>query len=427
MQIIVTATALTGFGGSESYAVTVADQLQRLGHDVWLTSTELGDAAQAARDLGLRVVAPAALPAAPEVILSQDGGFAYELAGSHPAVPQVFVAHSDTFDLSLPPGLAGTVQAVVTLYDRVDRRIAALATPHRIVRLSQPVDIERFKPTRPLPERPRVAVTLGNYVHGPRAGLLRRACERAGITLRHVGGFGDEGQTERPEVVLNEADIVFGKARVVAEAMACARAVYVYDHNGGEGWVTSDNRAALAADNFGGQSAPVAITEDRLAADLAAYDPGEGLANRDFVVAHHAAHRHAAALVDVLREVAGEAPVRADAPLQELARLVRLHHRADVRAVLAQADHSRLSARMLAAEAEAAAQRAQAEAAQERARIALEGEARARAEAERHAAATDAAAAAFHAVVRTRRWRALNRVLAPVDALRRPWRRRGAA
>src|SRR4051794_553604 len=455
MQLVVTATALTAFGGSESYAATVADHLQRLGHDVWLTSTELGEAAQGGRDLGLRVVGPGALPPAPGAILSQDGAFAYELAASHPSVPQVFVAHSDTFDLSLPPAVAGTVQVVVTLYDRVDRRVAALATDHRVVRLSQPVDVERFKPTRALPPRPRVALSLGNYVNGPRAELLRRACERAGITLRHVGGYGDEGQTRQPEHLLNEVDVVFGKARVAAEAMACARAVYVYDHNGGEGWVTAANRAALAADNFGGQSAPIQVTEDRLVADLERYDPVEALANRDFIVAHHAAHQHAAALAGLLREVAGASPVRADAPLQEMGRLVRLYHRADIRAFLLQADNSALVTRVHAAEADAAAARADAQAAatsaaaqaeradaavgradaavgraraaEERAAAALDAERLAWSEAERHAAATRDAEAAFRAVAHTRRWQAVNRVLGPADRLRRLRRGRPGA
>ena len=163
--------------------------------------------------------------------------------------------------------------------------------------------------------------------------------------------------------------------------------------------MTSANRAALAADNFGGQSAPVAVTEDRLAADLAAYDPAEGLANRDFVVAHHAAHRHAAELAALLDEVAGRPPERADAPLQEMGRLVRLYHRADVRAFLLQADHARMAGRLQAAEADAAAWRADAEAANVRAdaeaRRADTETRRADAEAARAAAAEERAQAAF--------------------------------
>jgi hypothetical protein len=434
MRVVVTATALTAYGGSESYAVTVADHLQRLGHDVWLTAPELGAAAESAAALGLRVVTPGGLPAEADAILSQDGAVAYELAASHPGVPQVFVAHSDIFDLSLPPALPGIAHTVVTLYDRVDRRVRALATDHRVTRLTQPVDVERFKPTRPLPATPRVALALGNYVHGQRADLLRRACDRAGVELRHLGGYGPEGQTRSPEAALNDADIVFGKARVVAEAMACGRAAYVYDHNGGEGWVTNANRARLAADNFGGQSAPIAIDEDRLVADLARYDPDSGLANRDYVVGHHAASKHAAALVELLREASTAPVARPDAPLAEMGRLIRLHHRADAQSFALHADASRLAERLAAAEAELAWARSRAAAEGERAdaeRRRAEEERR-RADAERtraseRAAEVDRLRGAYAALAGTRRWQAVQRLMGPLDRLRlRASRDRGA-
>ncbi len=412
MQIVVATQSLVSPGGCETYTVTVADHLQRLGHDVWLHALEHGDASAAARDLGLRVAAGEdALPPAPDALLVQDGAVAYALADRHPRVPQVLVAHSDVFDLSLPPNLPGMTAAVVTLYDRAERRVRGLAQEHRIVRLAQPIDVERFKPTSALPERPRVALTLGNYVHGERAALLERACERAGLELRHLGAHGD-GVAADPRTAFGEAHVVFGKARVVLEAMACGRAVYVLDHNGAEGWVTSDNRAALAADNFGGQSAPVELDEDRLVADLARYDAATGLANRDFVVAHHAATKHAAALSELLREVAPRrAPV--DAPVREMARLVRVYHRADVQTYQLHAELARRDRRLheLGEELRAA------HAATEASRSALDDARRATAAAERRAAELTA----------TRRWRAVQHVMRPADRLRALVRRRPGA
>jgi hypothetical protein len=431
MQIVVAVHALTLHGGTVTYAITVADHLQRLGHDVWLTAPLMGEAVEPARELGVRVVGLDELPARPDAILSQDAGTAYELAASHPGVPQVYVAHSDIFDFQLPPAIPGVVGAVVTLYDRVEARVRALAGERRVVRLTQPVDVERFKPLRPLPARPRTALTLGNYVAGPRADLLREACARAGLELRHVGTHG-EAATLRPEVVLNQADVVFGKARVVAEAMACGRAVYVYDHHGAEGWVTAGNRAALAADNFGGQSAPVDIDAGRLAADLRRYDAASGLGHRDYVVANHAATKHAAALVGVLREVAAEAPPRVDAPLRELARLVRLYQRADGHAFVMQAEAHRSAAALAEAQADAAdahgradAEAARADAEQARADAAADDAERARQDADGQARAAEDARRAFARLAGTRRWRAISRALAPLDRARA--RRRGSA
>jgi hypothetical protein len=457
MQIVIGTHSLAGAGGTETYTVTVADHLQRLGHDVWLHSRELGRASDAADRLGVRVAREEELPAQPDVVLGGDAAVACELALRYPEVAQVFVCHSDAFDLQLPPQLPGLVAAAVVLYDRVDERVRALAEPvPEILRLTQPVDLDRFKPGRPLPARPRVAMSLGNYAHGERVELLRRACRRAGIELRHVGVL---GEGERPsDQVLGEADVIFGKARVIVEAMACGRAAYVYDHNGGDGWVTAATYAQLAADNFGGQSFPAPVEEDRLVADLAAYDPAMGLVNRDLAVTHHSAARHAAALAGLLgRVAAGASSRRADAPLAELARMVRLYHRADSQAFslraqaealsvqaheahvgerkarelsdVAEARSHALALRVEALEADLAALRADAERTLESARTeaasarselgGLAESARAR---EREASAArgeaDESAKRLQAVAGSRRWRAVQALMSPWDRLR---------
>jgi UDP-2-acetamido-3-amino-2,3-dideoxy-glucuronate N-acetyltransferase len=390
MQIVLSTLSLAGVGGSETYVATAADHLQRLGHDVWLHSLEYGRGSDLAEQLGVRLAHD--LPADPDVLIVQDGVVACTLAGVYPRVPQVFVAHSDLYDLQLPPQLPELTAVVVALYDRVERRIRALGLKHEVIRLTQPVDVERYKPLVPLRERPRVALAFGNYVRGERLGVLRRACERAGLELRHVGlhaapaaesagecpagsGIASAGarrvaaalrrrlRSERvpqpaaappqPAHLLNGADIVFGKARVIHEAMACGRAAYVFDHNGGEGWVTAENYSSLVADNFGGQSHPALIDEDRLVRDLEQYDRGMGIVNRDLAVAHHGATKHAAALVEVLERVAPR-PSPPPGPLDELARTIRLLYRAEARAFGLSAETERLGSRLHALEEELA-------------------------------------------------------------------------
>ncbi len=74
MRIVAAAYSLAGAGGSETYLVTVADYLQRLGHDVWLYAPELGRSSDAAGALGLRSISVAQeLPDEPNVLIVQDG------------------------------------------------------------------------------------------------------------------------------------------------------------------------------------------------------------------------------------------------------------------------------------------------------------------------------------------------------------------
>jgi hypothetical protein len=69
--------------------------------------------------------------------------------------------------------------------------------------------------------------------------------------------------------------------------MACGKAVFVYDHFGGDGWVTPRRYAAMEADNFAGLALPPISTPAQLEAELAGYEADMGIVNRELVVTHH--------------------------------------------------------------------------------------------------------------------------------------------
>lgn len=323
MRIVIGNNTLAGPGGTETYTLTVAAQLQRLAHEVWIHANEQGALADQARDGGLRVPErAAALPDEVDAVIAHDAVTAVQLAERYPAAPLVMVGHSDIFDSHLPPRLPELLAGIVVMYDRVARRIGGMDLGVPVTRLAQPVDVERFKSLRPLPTRAERVLVMGNYVHGERFAMIERACERAGVECVHVGVSAQRRQTLSPVETLCDADIVLGKARVVIEAMACGRAVYSLDHHGGDGWVTSESYATLAADNFGGQATDLVIDENRLAADLQQYDASMGLVNRDLAVRHHAATRHAADLAALLASLSPR-PAPVPGPLTEMARLVR--------------------------------------------------------------------------------------------------------
>jgi hypothetical protein len=322
MEIVV-GTYHLGLGGTESYTLVTAEQLQRLGHDVTILGLQPGPAVEVARLRGLRLVLrEEELPRRCDVLFAQDAIAAYELIVRYPDTPLVHVAHADEYDFCIPPQIPGVVQAIVTLNERLTRHVRSLSVVPEVVRLRQPVDVKRFYPRTALNERPRRALLLGNWVQPDRRRLLQEACVDAGIELGEHGATSG-AYTEHPEVELATCDIVFGKARVIVEGMASGRAAYVFDHNGGDGWVTPDRYELLEADNFGGQAEPVATDLARLRDDLAGYDARMGSANRDLAVANHSASRHAHELVAVFKRLAPRVD-RVDAPFRELSRLARL-------------------------------------------------------------------------------------------------------
>ena len=89
---------------------------------------------------------------------------------------------------------------MVALNDRVARRLEALAVEPEIVRLRQPIDVERNTASTPLPESARRALLLSNNPVADRLGLIERACAAAGLELVRVGG--EAGQADDPRAAL---------------------------------------------------------------------------------------------------------------------------------------------------------------------------------------------------------------------------------
>jgi hypothetical protein len=352
------ATNQLGLGGSESYLLTVAEHLQRLGHDVVVYAAERGRGFEVAAERGIATAQPGEMPGEFDAALVQDAAISYEVAEHSPEAPQLFVAHSEMIDLQSPPQIGEWVGTVVVMNDRVEARMRAYAARRPLVRLRQPIDTDRFVPRTPLPERPRRALLLSNTPHRDRVQMLEAAAAAAGIELVRLGGR--DGQTTDPREALHGADVVIGYGRSVLEGMACGRAAYVYDWKGGDGWVTRESYPRIEADGFGGRSGEETIDAERLRADLESYDAAMGPVNYDLVTAHHRANVHAQELVGLLEGMG--APTPTPAPLGEMARLVRLEWRAHVETLRLSSENADLRGQLAEAhdqlsEAHAAARR----------------------------------------------------------------------
>ncbi|MDX6696702.1 MAG: hypothetical protein QOE65_99 [Solirubrobacteraceae bacterium] len=323
MRVVLGTHHLIAQAGADTYLVTVAEQLLALGHDVTIHALEQGPMADRARAGGLPVAAgESQLPDAVDAVVAQDEVTALQLADRYPTAPRVFVCHSDLFGIDAPPQVPDVVSAIVVMSDRVARHLAAMPVRPEVVRLRQPIDVNRFRPAGTAREQPRKLVAIGNYARGDRRALLASVAAEMGLETSFHGG--EDPPTDQPEAAMAWADIVVGKSRVTLEAMACGRAAYVYDFLGADGWVTPERYPALEADAFLGQATDAPVERARLLRELAAYRPDMGGANRDLALAHHRADDHARALVGLLDRLAG-GPVAPppDAPLRALARMAQ--------------------------------------------------------------------------------------------------------
>ncbi len=408
MEVVLTALTLAAPGGMQSYLLTVAPQLERLGHGVTLFAPEQGTMAEVARERGLRV-APTEddLPADCDAVIAQEGITALAMADRYPHAVRALVVHSAEYDVHLPPAFDGTVTCAIAMNDAVERRLSALAAPVWIQRMRQPIDTDRYRGVGTTPERAGRVLALGNYLNGAGRDALVSVCEASHLSWRQVGVHGD--LLADPTGAIADADVVIGQGRSILEGMACGRAAWVYGPIAGDGWVTASSYPALEADGFRGRATDAVLDAGSFARAIEEYDPQMGTANRKLVTLHHSAYEHAISMVGVLeRSPAGR---RIDAPLRELARVVRTQYHAqscldhmtrELRTVLHQRDAARGEIAPLRAEIE---------------RIGVESE-RLRTE-------LSFLEARFERLTASRRWTALKLALSPLDAARRRWQQLG--
>jgi hypothetical protein len=330
VELIVAVQSLARPGGPQTYALTVGEQLARLGHGVTLFARDLGDVAGLARERCLSVTAQMGeLPEhADGVLVGVDRSLAFELTERYPDAARVFIVHNID-DIHLPPPVDGVVAATVALNDRFAERAGACVGAGEVVRLRQPIDLRRFPVgKRPAP-RPSRALLLGNYHGGATSHtqVLKDAWSHAQIHWEQVGY---PNASLDVATAMNDVDIVVGYGRSILEAMARGKAAYVFDHAGADGWVTPESYGRIEAAGFSGMSGDAPPDAVRLRADIDAYRHEFGRLGHDLVRTHHDARHHAAALVTLLQRLSPEpAPVERSA-LRALARLSEAQLRAEI-------------------------------------------------------------------------------------------------
>jgi len=330
MRVLVSYLRLKHPGGTEVYALTVAEQLERLGHDATLVTWLEGAMSERARAHGVRVIAPDAVkPGAAEVIVASDAATLLALAERVPTAVRIMVMHSVEYNAQTPPQVPDACQAVVVLSDRVQRRAEALAVTPRVVRLRHPVDVDRYR-LLPWPQRPPRRVALfGHIAGGARPDAFSAACRAAGLEPRVIGLPGGNATTE-PEHAIGEVDMVVGIGRCALEGAAARRPVYVAGPAGIDGWLRPELYTTFERDGFCGQA--MSRTDGMRPGDLAdPPSPDEVQTLYEQVTQEHDARVHAEELVALARELgAPPGPVRG--PVDEISRLVRLEFSARERA-----------------------------------------------------------------------------------------------
>src|SRR6266850_1535353 len=319
LRILLANHHLLDFTGSELFTFTLADFLQRLGHEVTVYSPYVDKLRQRFDSIRVRVVED----------LDEIRDHNFDLAHVHhnitatevrhcfPNLPMVYLSHGVLPYLEQPPAVDLQIHRFLAVSEEVRGSLIAQGiSGDRISIFRNIVDSHRFSPSSNIAATPANALVISARIDERREKIISEACAKLGITARFLGGrFGAVAPTELP-LHINNADIVFSLGRGAIEAMMCGRIPIIFDYLGGDGMVTPENVRELMSCNFSGRRYGRDYTVDDLVSEIQKYRSGNGPSLRALSLELFDAQINTPNLVDIYRDAA-KTPVAPPQPRDE--------------------------------------------------------------------------------------------------------------
>ena len=276
MKLLVSNHSVTGIGGSESHARTLAAEFIRLGHDVTLCDT---------REIPTGKSFDAAF-------LSQYHTVEhfFNLCPDFPKEKVVQTVHGLIPQERPHPGCKHVA---------VSRELSDKYGIDKII--LNPVDLDIFRPVKDLPLRQRRVLSLCQSDDMNR--LLATVCRERGLELicrNKLSGV----TTKNIQLEMQIADIVVTIGRGVYEAMACGAAVLIADHRPyqkamGDGWAV-DCYGSSVKQNCSGRAHGINPDLWYLKSQIALYADHNHWQGRDIAEKYHDVKRAAVEYLDLI-------------------------------------------------------------------------------------------------------------------------------
>ena len=306
MKILLAVCCMAYRTGAELFVHDVAQALHRRGHSVVVYAPIMGDMVDGLRQRCIAcVVDLKQIADAPDLIVGNTRDDTVACLAHFLGVPAVSICHDRTASHGQPPLFTRVRRYAAVDANCAERLSLESGIPSAgIAIVSNGVDLQRFRPRPPLPERPRRAAIFSNYAtESPDTRAIRSACESLGLSLEVIGqGVGR--QAAAPEEVLGEFDLVFAKARCAMEAMAVGCAVILLNEGMGlAGLVTTDQMREWHRWNFGRRLMQAPIDHDTVRREVLRYDVADAARVSDYVRTHVSLEATTDAIESLAREV----------------------------------------------------------------------------------------------------------------------------
>jgi len=277
MRIIISVITLD-VSGTPTYTLALYNELVSYGYDVLVYSPISGEMAQ-----DMKTVTSLDHIRTPDIILAQHKTCAESLKKNFPNVPIIFLAHGTLPDEEQPPEME--MDYYISVNEMIaDHLIDKGVNPKKIKIVRDFIDVEKFRPTKPLSEKPKV-LFISNYKKWRAYRHIQQACSQLGLEFKAVGS--PYGRSRNMAETINNYDLIISWGRGILEAMSCGRAVLSYNKQIGEGYITQDNYIEGRKYNFGGDGSRFTFTLEQLIEEIKKYNPEDGSVNRDLVMEYH--------------------------------------------------------------------------------------------------------------------------------------------
>lgn len=273
MKILLGNNTLALLAGSETWTLTLAKQLKKMGHHVACYAPTLGIISQKLEEEGIHcydsLASKGILPFSPyfiepvdhtyDVIMANHFHVVEYLREAFPKTPIIAtihgIMHFNTDGTKAPehPAMTSGVNQFVSVSEEVQEKLKEEYNLDSIV-IRNFFDLPYFSDIKPRNEKPQRILLNTNYAQkdDPEIQIVRDAAKILGLNVAAIG----ENFNQTPDIkrALTDSDIVIGMGRSVLEGVVAGRLGIVHGRWGTGGVITESNIPLLRSFNYSGRN-----------------------------------------------------------------------------------------------------------------------------------------------------------------------------
>ncbi len=278
LKILITNHQLLDFTGSEIYTFTLAENLVKKGHEITIYTKYADKIIYLFDSINVKVATKI------DEIKNEQFDIAHihhnlmaiEIRYHFPKLPLVFLSHGIIPFLEQPPVINIGISKYIAVSEEVKQNLIVQGIEeNKIEVIGNIVDPKYFYAKSEINEIPKKALILSNKISLDVEKTILEACAWLNIETEFIGRRFKESDPLNICNYINNSDIVFTLGRGIIETMLCERVPIIFDRNGGDGILTSENAEEYMKRNFSGRTRNKFFTTQELIYEIKKYNKND--------------------------------------------------------------------------------------------------------------------------------------------------------